>query len=376
MATPSVSRIKALRAPDGALDIPIIGEVYGWFADELIRLLMAYKPTEVRFIMRSPGGLAFDVLDVVDYMNANGIKSYSEIYGECSSAATFLAAHSTPERTAVTKSSRFGIHRASGAIGDDVFVAHANERIVDLYVEAFGWTKAKAEKYLDANNGTGTAWMGEEIIAAGIATELLDELKVAARMDRVIDIINTNTMLKVKAKLVGTIDTVKALVTGQEVEVSIDPATITAASNDALKTAQDELAKAITDRQAAEAKEKEAADKVSALEADVKAANEAKTSAETKATEATAKVTEVTAKLETADKRVKALETALDKALDRPAGSPPIQVNDEGIVSPLRGPGQQDDSPAGQAARALAASMTASEKAQARANAEKRNKNK
>ena len=45
---------------------------------------------------------------------------------------------------------------------------------------------------------------------AGIATELFDEIKVAARMDRVIDIINTSTMLKVKAKIVGTIDTVKA----------------------------------------------------------------------------------------------------------------------------------------------------------------------
>lgn len=331
MSKSTTYRIKALRAPDGALDIPIIGEVYGWFADEMIRMLMAYKPTEVRFIMRSPGGLAFDVLDVVDYMNANGIKSYSEIYGECSSAATFLAAHSTPERTAVTKSSRFGIHKASGSIGDDVFVAHANERIINLYVQAFGWTAAKAEKFLDANGGTGTSWMGEDIISAGIATELLDEIKVAARMDRVIDIINTSTMLKVKAKIVGTIDTVKALVTGQEIEVQIDPSQVEAANSAELTTARSEAAAAKTAREAAEAKEKEAAAKVTALEAQLAEATGKVTTAE-------ATATEVTAKLDTATKRVTALETALDKALDRPAGSPPIQVNDEGVVSPLKGP--------------------------------------
>lgn len=375
MPTSKVHRIKALRAPDGALDIPIMGEVYGWFAEELIRMLMAYKPTDVRFIMRSPGGLAFEVMDVVDYLNANGIKSYSEIYGECSSAATFLAAHSTPERTSVTKSTRFGIHRASGAIGDDTFVQHANERIVELYTKAYGWTAAKAEKFLDANGGTGTVWMGEEIISAGIAGELLDELKVAARMERVVDIMNTTTMLKVKAKLVGTIDTVKALVTGQEVEVSIDPAAVEAANNEALTTAQAELAQAVTDRQAAEAKEKEAADKVSALEAQVKALQEQATAADAAKATAETSIAEVTAKLTSATERVKNLETALDKALDRPAGSPPVQVNEEGVISPLRGPGEEDNSPAAKAARALAGSMTASEKAQARANAEKRSKN-
>jgi hypothetical protein len=272
-------------------------------------------------------------------MNANGIKSYSEVYGECSSAATFLAAHSTPERTAVSKSTRFGIHKASGAIGDDVFVQHANERIIELYVKAFGWTAGKAEKFLDANGGTGTSWMGQEIIDAGIATELLDEIKVAARMDRVIDIINTNTMLKVKAKLVGNIDTVKALVTGQEVDVTIDPAQLHAANSEELKTAQDALAQATSDRQAAEAKEKEASDKVTALEAEVKAANEAKAAAETKATEVEGKVAEVTAKLDSATKDVTNLQRELAKALDMPAGSPPIQVNEEGIVSPLKGPG-------------------------------------
>lgn len=356
MPQPATSRIKALRAPDGALDIPIIGEVYGWFADELIRLLMAYKPTEVRFIMRSPGGLAFDVLDVVDYMTANGIKSYSEIYGECSSAATFLAAHSTPERTAVTKSSRFGIHKASGAIGDDVFVAHANERIIDLYVTAFGWTAAKAEKFLDANGGTGTSWMGEEIISAGIASELLDELKVAARMDRVIDIINTNIMLKVKAKVPRSWENVTAFAANAEVEVEIDPKSVEAAAGEALKTANAELA-------AAQALVKEATDKVTALETQAKEANDAKVKAEGEKTAAEATATEVTAKLTDATTRVKALETALDKALDRPAGSPPVQVNDEGVVSPLKGPGHKVVNEGGKLLGEMFGQMTASERA-------------
>lgn len=333
---PTTSKIKALRAPDGAWEVPIIGEVGHFSGDMLLDFLMTVKPSEVKFLVRSPGGTVFDVFDAIDYMNANGIKSYTEVYGDCLSAVTLLAAHSTPERTSVTQSSRFGIHKASGAIGDQVFVAHANERITSMYGAAYGWTPAKIEKMLTDNNGTGTVWMGEEIISAGIASEMLTELKVAARMERVDTIINepnTGTM-KVKAKLVSGWDTVKALA-GQEVEVEIDPTA-------ELKTAQDALAQATTDRQAAETKAQEATDAETALQAkltelEAKAATDAADSL-VKVTTAEAATVEVTAKFTEKETEVVALTakiTALTgdvKALKALPTSSEITLSVEGTA--------------------------------------------
>ena len=118
---------------------------------------MAYKPTEVRFIMRSPVA-AFDVLDVVDYMNANGIKSHSEILRRMLQRGDFPrgALHpGTDRRYQVPRAS--GSTRPSGAIGDDVFVAHANERIINPTCRRSAGRRRRPRSSFDANGGTGTS---------------------------------------------------------------------------------------------------------------------------------------------------------------------------------------------------------------------------
>jgi cell division protein FtsB len=226
---------------------------------------------------------------------------------------------------------------------------------------------------MTANDGEGTVWIGQEAVSAGIANEVLDQVKVAARMELRNSIVNKKQpamgKMKVKAKLVGAWDTVTALVAGKEVEVEIDATAEQVASQEA-------LAQATADRIAAEAKAKELADGEEALKAKLAEAEAAKTTAEATATEVSAKLESVTsgitAKLTDAEKTITNLQRELAKALDMPAGSPPIEVNDSGIVSPLRAPGKGTPDAGAQLANEVYAMMTPLERSIAANNKKKR----
>lgn len=327
----ATERVKALRASEGVYEIPLIGEVEQYYGDALLSFLSGVKPTEVKFIIRSPGGLVFNIFDALDYMRANGIKAYCEVYGECMSAATLIAAYCTPERTAVSPSAMFGIHKASGSIGDDVFVKHANDRIVEMYRAAYGWSAAKVEKFLTANNGTGTIWMGSDIVTAGIADEMLDEMKVAAHMERFTAKQTPMGTIKVKAKLLAGWDTVKALATGEAVEVEID-------ANAELEAANAALAQATSDRQAAEAKVAELTDaeaaaqaKITALATEKETAEAAKVTADEQVVEVTAKLTAEAAKVTALQDRITELEKIVPADKTKALGSGDNQIPGGGV---------------------------------------------
>lgn len=301
MSNTAASKVKALRAPDGTWEIPLIGEIGETITgDSIIAFLQSAKPSEVKFIIRSPGGLAYDIIDAIDYMQSNGIKAWCEIYGDCMSAATFIMAYCTPERTSVSASARIGIHKASGP--EKVFVDHANERMAALYKSAFGWSPAKIEKLLTANGGEGTQWMsGEDIVKAGLADEMLTEMRVAAHMGQFKE--PTPDMGKVKAK--GKLINVIAL-GGQEVEVEID-------ANAELEAANTALAQATSDRQAAESKAKEATDAEAAAQAKITELTTAKEAAEAAKVAAETTATEVTTKFNAEAEKTKALQAEVDK---------------------------------------------------------------
>lgn len=314
------------RAPEGIVEIPILGAIGETVnAEDIIRDLMMFRPTEVKFVIYSPGGSAFDAIALLGYLNEKGIKSYTEIYGMCASAATLLAAHSGKSRTSMAPGSQFMIHNGSGFI--QKLVDDVNDFAVNYYRDAYGWDRGKIRSFMEANEGAGTFWNADEAKKAGICSEVMNNARVAAHFTGQ-QPVNKGTM-KVTATLVSL-----AAVKGNKVEVELDSAALETEAAKEILAAKEVAALATTSREAAEAKEKEAAAKVTALEAQLAEATGKVTTAE-------ATATEVTAKLDTATKRVTALETALDKALDRPAGSPPIQVNDEGVVSPLKGPGHK-----------------------------------
>lgn len=227
-ATPKLYIAK--RAPDGTFEIPIMGE-FGFevLANWILQDLMNYRPTAVKFIVYSPGGAVFDALAIYGYMKANGIKSYTEVYGYAASAATVLAAHSGPKNTSMAPGSMFMIHNSSGP--DEKIVADVNKQLAGIYSEAYGWSEKEASKLMSAGEGMGTTWFAADAKKAGICSEVMADVKVAAHAN-----INTTAMaenkktMTVQAKVkLTTMDAARAAFSAEgttaEVEVDIEQAT-------------------------------------------------------------------------------------------------------------------------------------------------------
>jgi ATP-dependent protease ClpP protease subunit len=279
------------RAPEGVVEIPILGAIGETVnAEDIIRDLMMFRPTEVKFIIYSPGGMAFDAIALVGYLNEKGIKSYTEIYGICASAATMLAAHSGKSRTAMAPGSQFMIHNGSGFIKK--LVEDVNDFAVDLYRDAYGWDRKAVRSFMEANDGEGTFWNAEEAKKAGICSEVMSNARVAAHLNN-----EQPQRMQVKGKLVSLV-----AVKGQEVEFEFDPTA-------ELKDASEALATATADRIAAETKEKDATDKVAALETKVSELQEANKSLD----EVTAKLTDEQAKTTALNTEVEALKARNEK---------------------------------------------------------------
>lgn len=331
-------RIKTLgkRAPDGTYEIPIVGDIgfFGVDGADLIRELMAVKPKAVRFLIYSPGGAVYDAIAVVGYMLEQGIESYTEVYGLCASAATVFAAHSGPKNTAIAPGSLFLVHTPYGS--DQKAVDNATAFLVDLYTKAYGWTKAEAKKHMEAEDGEGILWTASEAKQNGVVGEIMQGMKVAARLN-----INAAAMseekkegTKITAKVkLSTMEAIRAAVgEGATVEVEVDEAVAATLAEkeariaelskelNALKAAQGDAATATASAEAAKAEAVQAkADLAKATEANTKAidalkADHAKAIADLKKPLASATVpdnTEPKADPKTVDPAVKAVASML-----------------------------------------------------------------
>lgn len=325
-------KITAQRADDGAHEVfifGVIGDPWAFDVPSFLQWVAYTNPTTIRFVVMSPGGFAFDALNAVDFIKSKGITCYVEIVGECMSAATFFAAIAGPERTEITESGSFGIHSASGPIGDREFTAHVDERMRKLYSEAYGWTTAKLDKYLE---GTGTLWLGQEAVDAGICSAIMDQKKVAARnisidqFKKAQPIAMSDKKITVKGKLKDRLAASAAIVTNAEVEVEID-------ATEEQATASDELAKATADRIAAETAKSEA-------DAAVEAAKQREADLTTKLADEAAKVTNLTTELGT----VKAQHEGVKAELDTLKTNPKVMAALEApIAAPVSGAGKEKE---------------------------------
>lgn len=224
-----VHQVIAKRAPQGTLEIPIIGELgEGVLGEMVLEQLRSYRPSEVKFVIYSPGGHVFDALAVIGYMKAHSITSYSEIYGFAASAATLFIAHSGPKRTSIAPGAFVNIHMATGP--DPSVVADVNRELAQIYADAYGWTPKQALAYMsDGEDNRGTVWFANDTKKAGICSEVMTELKVAAHAQLIKPAMAEITnKLKVEAKVnLGTMEAVRAAMgegTTIEVEIDIDDA--------------------------------------------------------------------------------------------------------------------------------------------------------
>lgn len=180
MPVGSIKNTFGKRAPDGAWEVSILGDIgfFGVDGAELIRELKSVNPSVVRFIIYSPGGAVYDAIAVAGWILDKGIECYAEIYGVCASAATVFAALAGPKNTAIAPGSMFLVHMPYG--GDQKAIDNATDFLVDLYAKSYGWTKAEARKYMEAEEGQGIFWTASEAKKLGILSEIMEGAKVAA----------------------------------------------------------------------------------------------------------------------------------------------------------------------------------------------------
>lgn len=250
----------AKRAPDGAWEIPILGDIgfFGTNGEDLIRELQAVKPETVKFIIYSPGGAVYDAIAVAGWLIEHKIKCYAEIYGVCASAATVFAAVAGPKNTAIAPGSMFLVHMPFG--GDQKAIDNAADFMIDLYAKAYGWSKAEARKHMEANNGDGVLWNVKEAKTIGVVGEIMEGAKVAARLhlnEQTIAMSENKIKVEAFVKL-GAADAIKAVAGGVKAEVEID-------ATDEQKALKELADQATADRIAAETKAKEDTDAANAM---------------------------------------------------------------------------------------------------------------
>lgn len=252
MSTSTLQKTIGKRAPDGAWEVPILGDIgfFGVDGADLIRELMAVKPTQVRFLIYSPGGAVYDAIAVCGYMLEQKIESFTEIYGLCASAATIFAAHSGPKNTAIAPGSMFLVHMPYG--GDQKAIDNATAFCVDLYAKSYGWTKAEAKKHMEADGGEGVLWTAAEAKQYGVASEIMEGARVAARTRSSINEKPTAMAEnKIKATVKLTLAQALSSVTGSGAEVEVDADQVTA---DALAEKDTRIAQLETELAEAKAK--------------------------------------------------------------------------------------------------------------------------
>lgn len=196
-------KILGKRAPDGAYEVLIVGDIgfFGVDGADLIREINSVKPSSIKFLIYSPGGAVYDAIAAVTFIKEQGIECYAEIYGTCASAATLFAALAGPKRTAVAPGAIFAVHMPFLVGGtpdkrDQQAIDNAAEFCATMYAGAYGWTKAKARKFMEEDGGKGTYWTAEDIKRDGIASELMTLANLAARYN-----LNQPAMAENKNKL-------------------------------------------------------------------------------------------------------------------------------------------------------------------------------
>lgn len=323
------------RAPDGTLEIPILGDIgvdgvcsgpataMEWILSELAY----FKPDRVKFIIFSPGGYVYDAIAVVGYLTAHGIESWSEIYGYAYSAATVFVAHSGPARTAMAAGTMIGIHEAAG--GDDQMRAEANAFLVDLYSKAYGWSKAQTLKYMRDDAPRGTMWSAKDAKKEGICTEIMDGAKVAATLNLNPPAMADKKTIKAEVKVkLGTMEAIRAAMgegTTVEVEVEVE------------KPAADRIAELEAENAAQKAELDELKGKPVEVPVEI---TEQVTNAKAEATRAKADLDAATAAHK---KEVDDLKAAHAKEMQKPMAERTVADNREAGVASM--PGVEQESP-------------------------------
>lgn len=301
-----------IRAVEGA-EIPTF-RVSGVFGEGLTGAQLSEfadhghtKAGETRFILDSVGGDLHDAFHFYDYVRANGLKVHVDGYGRVASAATVMMAAAGRKRARLAPNALFLVHNATG--GDPEFLTDANRRMVDIYMSLTGQGRREIQALMKEDKPINAA----KAVEMGFAGSVIELQRLAAHHKE--NEMEKETVQDKRTFKITTAQAIKAIKTGT-VELSFDID----------KEVADVVATLTTEAKEAATKLTEVQDEVKARDEAIVAAGEKITAAELKAKEEGAKVTALTTERD-------ALKAELETLKKTPI-TPAVKAQGEKVVDP------------------------------------------
>ena len=175
------------RRNDAGIEIAIMDAIGddGWGggvrAEDVIGTLRDSPQSPVTVRINSPGGLAYDGLQIYNALAAHGPEVTTVNEGLAYSAASIIFMAGDKRR--VYEASDFGIHRAHGfamgnvnqmlAVAD--FLEGLDNHLINIYSASTGQSKAQITAWIDGTTSgdMGTMFSGKEALEAGFADEMI-----------------------------------------------------------------------------------------------------------------------------------------------------------------------------------------------------------
>lgn len=154
----------------------------GVSAESVVAMLRKDPGSDVTVRINSPGGLAYDGLQIYNALaNHEGhVTTINEGLAYSAASIVFMAG----DRRIVHEASDFGIHRSHGvAIGNlnqmlavAQFLENLDNHLISIYTAATGQSEAQIVAWLEGTTGgdMGTLFSGSEAVEAGFADSMIE----------------------------------------------------------------------------------------------------------------------------------------------------------------------------------------------------------
>lgn len=129
-----------------------------------------------KVILESVGGDTADAFYVYDYVRANRLKLFVDIYGRAASAATIIAAAAGLDRIRIAPNAQFLIHDATGGTGEELELVNA--KLAKVYADLSGMPVEKARKLMREDTVKDAEWAVKMNLAGSFIK--LEKLAAAA----------------------------------------------------------------------------------------------------------------------------------------------------------------------------------------------------
>ncbi len=174
-------RVQNLSADAADIDIfDVIGDPWeGTTAKDFISQLRDINAPNINLHINSPGGYVTDGLAMYSAIQQHPANVTAYIEGQAASAASFIAM--AADNIVIAKHAQVMIHDASGfAIGNAAdframvdILEEESQNIANIYAERAGDTAADWRNRMQANNGIGSSYRGQEAVDVGLADEVM-----------------------------------------------------------------------------------------------------------------------------------------------------------------------------------------------------------